>query len=101
MSEHNEEAANELCRMFFRKRASLFVGKEDWRNEARPFWCDGQRYFLGRHYFWVKDGDRSTTLRPNKYMLETLREVIRQRSNEQDAQHDQRVTMQLLRAAQP
>lgn len=99
MSISDDEAANELCRMFFRKRARIWAGEEDWRNEARPFGLDGRTYYLGRFGFHVKEDGRNTYFRPNKHLHETLRQVIRQILDEQNARHDARVTSSLLRRA--
>lgn len=94
----DEEAANELCRMFFRKRARIWVGKDDWRRDYdKPFSVAGQTYYLGRHCFYVKSDGEYTTFRPNKHLLETLRQVLVQIENEQRDAHDARVTASLLR----
>jgi hypothetical protein len=94
----NQEAANELCRMFFRKRSSIWVGDDDWRRDYdKPFSVAGETYYLGRHYFYVKTDGKYTTFRPNKHLLETLRQVLSQRETEQSEAHNARVTASLLR----
>lgn len=94
----NEDAANELCRMFFRKRARIWVGDASWRHDYdKPFTVEGTTYYLSRHYFYVRNDGRSTTLRPAKHLLETLRTVITEREREQEIARNDRVTSQLLR----
>ncbi len=94
----DEEAANELCRMFFRKRARLWVGDADWRRDYdKPFTVNGQTYYLGRHYFYVHRDGHYTSFRPNRHLLETLRSVIAECEQEQRTDHDARVTRDLLR----
>jgi hypothetical protein len=93
-----DEADNELCRMFFRKRARIWVGRADWRHDYdKPFTLEGQTYYLSRHGFYVRDEGQITGFRPAKHLLETLRAILSEREQEQDAAHDAKVTARLLR----
>ncbi len=97
---------DEICRVLFRKRDKIQVGRRDpFEDYATEFYVEGRRWLLRTEYYpryshvlyTRRDHWSETTyFRPNAYLLNTLRKMLDEISSRQIEQRKARYRAEIL-----